>query len=60
LRSADVHVLAGDLFAFGRARVPNAVRLSLSGAPDRASLRRARELLVATIERDARGHEVCA
>ncbi|MFW5679117.1 MAG: PLP-dependent aminotransferase family protein [Pseudomonadota bacterium] len=60
LRAVDVHVLAGDLFAFGRARVPNAIRLSLSGAPDRDALRRALELLLATVERDARGHEVCA
>ena len=60
LREADVHVLAGDLFAFGRARVPNAIRLALSGAKDQAALRRALDILVATIERDARGHEVCA
>ncbi|MEO1090334.1 MAG: PLP-dependent aminotransferase family protein [Pseudomonadota bacterium] len=60
LRAADVHVLAGDLFAFGRARVPNAIRLALSGAVDRASLERAMEILVRTVEQDARGHEVCA
>ncbi len=60
LREADVHVLAGDLFAFGRARVPNAIRLALSGAKDQAALKRALELLVATVERDARSHEVCA
>ncbi|TVQ35516.1 MAG: PLP-dependent aminotransferase family protein [Geminicoccaceae bacterium] len=60
LKAANVHVLAGDLFAFGRARVPNAIRLSLSGAKDQAALRQALELLLATIERDARGHEVCA
>ena len=60
LRAADVHILPGDLFAYGRARMPNAIRLSLSGARDRPSLARALEILRATIERDARGHEVCA
>ncbi len=60
LKAADVHVLAGDLFAYGRARVPHALRLSLSAAADRASLERALRLLRHTVEHDARGHEVVA
>ena len=60
LRAADVLALPGDLFAYGRARVPNAIRLSLSGARDRPALRHALETLRSTIEHDARGHEVCA
>jgi DNA-binding transcriptional MocR family regulator len=60
LKAADVHVLPGDLFAYGRARVPHALRLSLSAAADRASLERALRLLRHTVEHDARGHEVMA
>jgi len=60
LKAAEVHVLPGDLFAYGRARVPNAIRLSLSAAADRASLERALRLLRHTVEHDARGHEVVA
>jgi DNA-binding transcriptional MocR family regulator len=60
LRAADVHLLAGDLFAYGRAQVPHALRLSLSAAADRPSLERALRLLRHTVEHDARGHEVVA
>ncbi len=60
LKAQDVHILAGDLFAYGRARVPNAVRLALSAAADRAGLERALTLLRRTVEQDARGHEVVA
>jgi DNA-binding transcriptional MocR family regulator len=60
LKAADVHVLPGDLFAYGRARVPHALRLSLSAAADRASLERALRLVRHTVEHDARGHEVVA
>ncbi len=60
LRAQHVHVLASDLFAYGRARVPNAVRIALSGAHDRASLQQALALLRRTIEHDVRGHEVVA
>ncbi len=60
LKAQDVHVLASDLFAYGRARVPSALRLALSAAADRPSLERALSLLRHTIEHDARGHEVVA
>jgi DNA-binding transcriptional MocR family regulator len=60
LKAHDVHILAGDLFAYGRARTQNAVRIALSAAADRASLERALEILRHTVEQDARGHEVVA
>ena len=60
LKAADVHVLAGDLFAYGPGRVPHALRLSLSAAADRASLERALRLVRHIVEHDARGHEVMA
>ncbi len=60
LKAADVHVLAGDLFAFGRARVPEAIRLSLSAAADRGALEKALGHVRHTVEHAARGHEVVA